>query len=672
MWGNSHEFTLQTIKEVRKAWELFVTGAEKDRESLEKVRPEIRESWFRSKQAGVNPAMQRMPTGLTPEELHQRCQDNVHLLEAGREASRLLSQMLTADTFVAVLTDGEGYMLHSYFPPNRHDKREAINALPGTRVQESLTGTTPLATTLHLDRPFQSYWYENYAEFAHCWAGCGAPIHDACGNTRGVLVVSGYREIAHPRALDLVTSAAGFIEERIQRVEELAHLEVLKEFNRRLLKFPESPLLALCPHGRILALSPGMAKLLMIQPPERLIGRFLRDTQDFRCEGLFPLTRHNSSEPYESSLVFPYKETVYSSTVIPVRSKEGETAGMVVVGSGLKQPPRKRVERPSWRAVYTFSDLVGEAPLFRHAIKLAERAAEHSRPVLLIGESGTGKEVFAHAIHRASSRAHGPFVALNLSVIPKDLAAAELFGYEEGAFSGARKGGSRGKVELAHRGTLFLDELREMPLELQPAFLRFLEEPQVVPLGSEHPRAVDVRIIAATNVDLKTAVEQGQFRLDLYHRLNLFPIFLPPLRERREDIPALTRYLLEREGFANVEILPEVMEIFSRYDWPGNIRELQNVLIRAAMVCANQQVTRDDLPAELLIRASRSNQHEAIPRSLDRERLQQALSECGGHISRAAQRLGIHRVTLYRKLRHYGLTRTGVTKESLKEETTAA
>lgn len=659
---------LEKAKEVRKAWEWFVTG---DDRGLEKIRPEIRASWFRSRQAKVNPTLRRISTILEPEELQRQCQQNTYLLEAGRQTVAFLDQALTSETFVIVITNGRGNFLYTYSPPNRADKRETINAFPGASVQENEVGTTCLATTLYTNKPIQVQWYESYAEFAHRWSGCAAPIHDPCGKIVGALAVAGYREAAHPRALDLVISAASLIESRIQQIEKLAHFEVLNQFNRYLLNFPESPLLALSPHGRILALSPALAKLMPTQSADHLVGRFLNDVQDFRYEESGSPANLHSSESYESFLVFPHKEKTYSSTAFPIHSQEEERAGLVILASSPRQGTRKRISKPLWQATYTFHDLAGRAPAFSRAIQMAEKAAVHDCPVLLEGESGTGKELFAHAIHRASEHGQGPFVALNLSMIPKEIVAAELFGHEEGAFSGARRGGSRGKIELAHQGTLFLDELGDMPIEIQSGFLRFLEEQKIVPLGSEHPRVVDVRVIAATNVDLKRAITQGKFRLDLYHRLNLFPIILPPLRERLEDLPILVLSLLDQEGFADVQVSAEVIDIFCHYAWPGNIRELRNILVRGAILSENRKITPKDLPPELLSYNPFGSHPEAASHRLEREQIQQALQMCGGHISRTAQYLGVHRVTLHRWLRAYGLTREEMTRPGAEQEITS-
>ena len=265
-----------------------------------------------------------------------------------------------------------------------------INLCPGSSTQERHIGTNAGAMALHLDSPYGMHWYEHYAEFAHQWGGGGAPIHSACGEILGVFGICTRREEIYAHTLEILTAVAKFIEKCIHQFEELAHFEVLKEFNHYLLKFPESPLLALCPHGHILALSQAMAKLVTLHSPEHLIGRSLHDVREFHFEGLCPPPGSDASEPYGSLLRFPYKEKSCAGTVIPI-SKEGWNAGLVIIASGLSQSASRTVTKPLWQTTHTFADLIGESPVFHSVVNLARRAADHGWPILLIGESGTGK-----------------------------------------------------------------------------------------------------------------------------------------------------------------------------------------------------------------------------------------------------------------------------------------
>jgi transcriptional regulator with PAS, ATPase and Fis domain len=329
--------------------------------------------------------------------------------------------------------------------------------------------------------------------------------------------------------------------------------------------------------------------------------------------------------------------------------------------------------RETYQARYSFDDLVGVSPKLTQAKEMARKLAVSESPVLLLGESGTGKEIFAHAIHRASLRRGHPFIRVNCTSIPGELFESELFGYEPGAFTGAVKSGKPGKFELAHKGTIFLDEIGELPLGLQAKLLRVLQEKEVEPLGSRRPKMVDFRVITATNRNLAERVREGYFRKDLFYRLNVISILLPPLRDMKEDIPALAQYFLQklklRVSAVVSEISPEVLDIFRSYDWPGNIRELQNVIERALSLCGDSMITPEHLPEGLLEDHDRLEVepsegllrgdeplHLAVSNA-EREQLIEALRRTGGNRTQAAALLNIHRTTLYYRLKKFGVRR---------------
>jgi len=316
------------------------------------------------------------------------------------------------------------------------------------------------------------------------------------------------------------------------------------------------------------------------------------------------------------------------------------------------------------QARYSFQDILGQSPLLLRAKALAQRLAASDSTILLAGESGTGKELFAHAIHRASRRGNHPFIRVNCTSIPTELFESELFGYAPGAFTGAGKSGKAGKFELAHQGTIFLDEIGELPLGMQAKLLRVLQEKEVERLGSQEARLIDFRVIAATNRDLAKRLGEGYFRKDLYYRLNVVAVNLPALREMRSDVPLLSEHFLKKiqqhHQLPAVEVDPEVMDIFMAYDWPGNIRELRNVIERALIFCSAQRITKHDLPENLLnfqtgVRPLRKTTMD-LSRTLkttERDCLVDVLKKSGGNKTRAARLLNIHRGTLYYKIKKY-------------------
>ncbi len=314
---------------------------------------------------------------------------------------------------------------------------------------------------------------------------------------------------------------------------------------------------------------------------------------------------------------------------------------------------------------YTINHIVGKSERILELKKMALRAAQTNSPVLLIGESGTGKELFAHAIHHASERRLHPFIRLNCAAIPKDLLEAELFGYEPGAFTGAGSKGKPGKFELAHQGTIFLDEISDLPLEMQPKLLRVLEEKETERLGGTRITKSNFRLIAATHENLEKSVEQGKFRKDLYYRLNVIPIHIPPLRERKEDIPYIVSNLIEilhkDLGTGMPKISPEVLSIFENYDWPGNVRELANILERTIYAVEGETIEVHHLPFFLqrmrqgAIKAQPS-QLKRLREDMEKEALIHAIRISNFNKKKASKLLGIHRTALYKKLKKLNIS----------------
>ncbi len=327
---------------------------------------------------------------------------------------------------------------------------------------------------------------------------------------------------------------------------------------------------------------------------------------------------------------------------------------------------RSQHRPPRFEARYTLSAIVGGSPAIRATRAMAERYARTDATVLITGESGTGKEMVAQGIHAAGKRRDQPFVAINCAAFPETLLESELFGYEEGAFTGSRRGGRPGLFEAAHLGTIFLDEVGDVPLTLQSRLLRVLQERQVLRLGSNDPTPIDVRIIAATHRDLRGAVAAGQFRDDLYFRLHILPIHLPPLRERPGDVAAIAAELLHRalsrHGVpgAQARALARVLPRLEPYGWPGNVRELENVLERVAVLFADGAISDGQLDVELRAvlpelfegtgTPAPSSGLRATRRASERAAVEQVVAACGGNLSEAARRLGVGRSTLYRKL----------------------
>jgi PAS domain S-box-containing protein len=331
-------------------------------------------------------------------------------------------------------------------------------------------------------------------------------------------------------------------------------------------------------------------------------------------------------------------------------------------------------------ARHTFASIVGTGAAITAAKEEAERASRTDSTVLLRGETGTGKELFAHAIHAAGPRRAGPFIKLNCAAVPADLLESELFGYEEGAFTGARRGGKPGKFELAVGGTLFLDEIGDMPLPMQAKLLRVLQEKEVDRLGGTGTRRVDLRLIAATGRNLEEMVGQGTFRADLYYRVNVIPIRIPPLREHPEDLDAIAEAFLARLsadiGEPKRRLSAGLLDILRAYPWPGNVRELQNGLERAMAMSTREDLRPEHFPAHLIrfahgartertpeaaeacgqeASAKASGSLASVKAEAERSAILSALAAVGGNRTKAAELLRIHRVKLHEKIKRYGI-----------------
>ncbi|MGX9525899.1 propionate catabolism operon regulatory protein PrpR [Alcaligenes nematophilus] len=414
---------------------------------------------------------------------------------------------------------------------------------------------------------------------------------------------------------------------------------------------------------RIETVNPAMEAWLG-QPAQAMIGR--------RLGSLYPeLDLAGTLRSLEVQL--DTVQQVGGRTAIVTRMpilEQGRLSGAVLLCQDpaaiqrLDRSLRSRSQQAASRhARYELSDLVGQSSPMRKLRAQAQACAQSTATTLIIGESGTGKELLAQGIHSASARRAQPFVAVNCAAFPDSLLESELFGYVEGAFTGSSRGGKVGLVEAAHTGTLFLDEIGEMPLPLQTRLLRVLQEKEVLRIGAIEPTPVDVRVIAATHRDLAAQVKEGVFRQDLFYRLNILVLRLPPLRLRTQDLPELVEHLLakvaQRLGGAitlNSQWMAELLELGRHYTWPGNIRELENLIERLMVlgtVQGDQAVVLEDIAPELRAVVS----EPALPALRDQqerseqEHLAKVLEECGGNRAMAAQRLGISRSTLWRKLR---------------------
>jgi propionate catabolism operon transcriptional regulator len=414
---------------------------------------------------------------------------------------------------------------------------------------------------------------------------------------------------------------------------------------------------------RIEILNPAMARLLE-RPAADLIGQKLSDVAPE-----LSLTRTLRESRAEIDELQKLGSRAVITSRLPITEQGAQTGAVLTCQDPesiqrVDRDLRARRHKPATNVRYRLSDLVGMSPGIVHTRSLAAQYALSDATVLIFGESGTGKELLAQGIHAASKRANQPFIAVNCGAFPEALLESELFGYEEGAFTGARRGGKLGLFEAAHTGTIFLDEIGEMPVSLQTRLLRVLQEKEILRVGAIEPTRVDVRVIAATHRDLTERIVTGEFRRDLYYRINILRLDLPRLRDRRGDIPELARHLARKiAARTGIDIThdPRVQQLLDAardYDWPGNVRELENLLERVAMLASpgdtalSEMQLRELMPeiaaAPASLPVSSISAHRA---EQEIELIRRVLDECGGSYARASARLGISRTTLWRKLK---------------------
>lgn len=587
----------QDRRGVQQAWEAFVRGGEVAGHPVNGV---IRESWMRSRQLGVNPWQLVGPERVSPEELHQLREVKQTLLDAASPLMDHLYEWVKGTGFVVTLCDERGFLFHVLGDPDTLQKAQEIEFVAGANWSERAVGTNAIGTCLVLNQPLQVSAAEHFSVACQGWTCSAAPIHGPDGDVIGVLNLSGTWEKVHPHTLGLVVSAARVIENHLMLQERSRRAERMGGYLEAAVNALNEAVLVLSQDRRIIKVNKIFQEFFGLHE-EQVVGQLVTDVWEN------PLWTVCLAGCSNREVSFPVRETGHSVhgllNVYPIQNGAGQPLGSLVTLREIQEVRQFINHMTNSRAKIEFSDIIGENSAFLEALGDAKLAAHTDTTVLLQGESGTGKELFAQAIHSASHRRHKPFIALNCGAIPRDLLGSELFGYAEGAFTGARRGGSAGKFELAEGGTLFLDEVGEMSLEMQVLLLRVLQNREVTRLGGDRVIPVNVRILAATNKDLKVEVHKGNFRDDLYYRLNVMLIRIPPLRERIDDIARLTQaftgQFAVRLQRPRLQVAPSLLNRLEQWPWPGNVRELQNVLERMAIRTQGEWLTPDLLPQEL-------------------------------------------------------------------------
>ncbi len=565
------------------------------------------------------------------------------------------------------LTDKDGYILECIGNTDLIDKIKYLNAERGCNVSEEIIGTNAIGTALYSGKPIQIFGSEHYSKEYHGLSSSACPIKNEADEIIGILSMTGNYKKFHPHTLGMIVAAAEAIENELKLELINKQLKLKNKHFHAIMESISEGLICINEEGVVTDINFFARQILSLGVEEILgkrINSFLCNTN--REKILKAIKKGKRYEEEELSFKNKNgKKITCIATVTPIYDGNKKILEGVVITFKETRVIHSLVNKiVGSEAKFEFDDILGVDSGLKEAVRIAKKASKHNTTLLLQGESGTGKELFAHSIHNAGYRKNKPFIFLNCGAIPRDLVASELFGYVEGAFTGAKRGGHPGKFELADGGTIFLDEIGDMPLDTQANLLRVIESKEVVRVGGHDVIPVDVRVIAATHKDLEMEIKLGNFRQDLYFRLNVVPIKIPPLRNRKEDIRIFIDYFLEKFSVKMDKRVEDVKSSFYKcminYDWPGNVRELQNVMEHIINVVENDEILTSNYLPNYMKRNNSSKSFEVSNEMLSLEEIEKiaiekTIEEVRGNIALASRILGIGRSSLYRKMQKYNI-----------------
>jgi transcriptional regulator of acetoin/glycerol metabolism len=614
-------------------------------------------SWQYCLKLGIDPLKPPVPPVLKKAALNKLRNQYQELMQIAKPVMEMLEIAVKGTSFIITLAEKQGYVLEVLGDRDIIAMAQRNYYEPGCLRSTEKAGTNGIGLCIELERAIQLTGPEHYNINHHLWTCSSSPIFED-NKPIGAITLSGKHSEKHQHTLALVTAAAKNVESQLR---ERKLVEATQRLNHLLSTTYDSVsdgFIAIDQDRRVTHLNKAAAHHLQMKADEMVgekIDRFIESSDEF----LEALSSGIQQEIDEIPFRCHDRVKTLMGRVGPIYSPTFKLLGSIISITEQKNVLSIAKKIGGNYAKYDFSDIIGKAPQFLKQIDLAKLAATTNSRVLLVGESGTGKELFAHAIHNHSMHCRGPFVAISCAAIPRDLIESELFGYKGGAFTGARSKGMIGKFELASGGTLFLDEVNGLPLEVQAKLLRVLQQNQIMRLGDTRTIDIDTRVVAASNTDLMEEVDNGHFREDLYYRLNVMEIFIPPLRERMDDIELLIDHITNRHcirmNLPNSGFSHEAISKLKSYNWPGNVRELENFIDRALLLSQGQTIEPDHLTIRPRNVAARSMDELSTMAQGQKTMIKAALKRCNWNMSQAARQLNIARSTLYRKMEQFGI-----------------
>lgn len=638
---------LKSGENIKKYWLDFGQN-NKIHENLDST---IKESWIRSKKHNITPKAIEIKK-VSKQELSSKLKENEELISIAHPIMENLYNIVSGSGFVIILTDKEGCII-DIIGDEEMMKMADLNFEIGTLWTEESIGTNAIGTAIYLDKPVQIIGAEHYYLKNHRLTCSAATIHNEDGQIIGCINMSGNHSKAHSHTTGIVVSGAYSIEKQFALIKYNKLLNVIFD------SMSEGMLL-LDECLNIKRTNKMASKILGISEEEILnanINSILKDIEFIKKALKVERNYHN----LDCSFYVKNKRIKCTMNAFPI-DINGKRQGTVITFKDEGYVHKVVNTIAGFSASYKFENIVTKDENMKKTMEFAKKAALTSCNVLIEGPSGTGKELFAQSIHNYSDRGHGPFVAVNCASLPKELMESELFGYEKGAFTGATKEGHPGKFELANGGTIFLDEIGELPLDMQSKLLRVLDNNKITRLGGTYEKTLNVRIIAATNRNLIDEIKNKNFREDLYYRLNVMSIKTIPLKDRVEDIETLANYFVSRLNSENPNSFKVLdsnyISIIRNYNWPGNVRELRNVVERSYYLCEGNNITEEYLHDYLVNKKTieiEDNKEILTIEELEKESIRNAIKQNKGDLVKAAQMLNISRATIYRKVKKYNI-----------------
>ncbi|HPC85239.1 MAG TPA: sigma 54-interacting transcriptional regulator [Smithellaceae bacterium] len=649
------KFYQQTFLE----WKKFVSG---DRDIDRSIIPQqVFDSWVNCAALGLDPFAHPDNEVLTGEALEDLLATQREFIDVSRPFMKNLYRFLEGSGFMVSLLNSKGYVLEIFGDPEEDRLVQSAKGYVGACWDLKNTGNNAASAAVLYKEPVQVFGAQHYIRMYHGATGCGSPIFSSEGQLLGCLVLFGRYYRANPHTLGMTVAAANAVENELRIRKALSETRVAYSYQQTVISSIQEALIAVDSAGYVTLMNDNARNLFGFPEETDFAGRRLRDIFKRENEQFFDLIENQETvTDTEVRIFFKNLSGDFTLTCNPILSSGKNVIGKIIILNEIQRAKSMVTRMMGATANLRFEDIQGQNPRFLMTVEQARMVSRSSSNVLLLGKSGTGKDIFAQAIHNDSDRKNGPYVAINCGAIPRDLIASELFGHEEGAFTGSRRGGNQGKFELADGGTLFLDEIAETPLELQTALLRVIEDKSVLRIGGTRVRPVNVRIIFSTNKDLREEVRKGNFREDLYYRANVFSIEMIPLKDRLDDIPLLADCFIRRYAVAMKKKISRVdervIETFMNYTWPGNVRELQNTIERMVNFLQTPVLTADLIPDHIRRPGSSDEFYADVETrpQVDRAMLVRLLNSKMPK-NRIAQRMNISRATLYRKMKQFNL-----------------